>query len=354
MNNFFNSLIHGLLLSINVMIIDIMFFVDYNFKPTYTDFLNYITTINSNSNEKYKILDKIHKIKYNALVVSPIAYTIMDHFFVKRGVFVDIYEFAKCMYILFFHSVLKTFIIKESRGVIVMENNRYLLNYIVPFVLLTYITRPNQLTFFTCIGILYLDNPLFYNYIIKLGNLSLIYFTFLSKYVNKTVVYYEDYYKIYVTFEHTVGYINESFYEVGFYIQKRMDTLLSWDIKNMVEENMNAINESIVCGNLCHVFMEREHLFDMNNAINPTNTTNITNTTTTSTANNINIIEEDALINEHENDTNSVTSILTDASKAYSTHMNLEVAQDIGRTIMNKKNDSSSLSTYDDYILIDA
>ena len=354
MNNFFNSLIHGLLLSINVMIIDIMFFVDYNFKPTYTDFLNYITTINSNSNEKYKILDKIHKIKYNALVVSPISYTIMDHFFVKRGVFVDIYEFAKCLYILFFHSVLKTFIIKESRGFVITENNRYLLYYIIPFVLLTYITRPNQLTFFTCIGILYLNNPLFYNYITKLFTLSLIYFTFFSKYVNKTLVYYEDYYQIYVNVEHTVGYINESFYELGFYIQKRMDTLLSWDIKNMVEENMNAINESIVCGNLSHVFMEREDLFGRNNTTNTTNPTNPTNTTTPSNTNNINIIEEDALINEHENDTNSVTSILTDASKAYSTHINIEVAQDIGRAIMNKKNDSSSLSTYDDYILIDA
>tara|TARA_B100001059_G_C17828287_1_gene582914 strand:- start:2199 stop:2666 length:468 start_codon:yes stop_codon:yes gene_type:complete len=155
-----------------------------------------------------------------------------------------------------------------------------------------------------------------------------------------------------VNVEHTVGYINESFYELGFYLQKRMDTLLSWDIKNIVEENMNAINESIVCGNLCHVFMDREDLFGRNNATNPTNIT------TTSNTNNINIIEEDALINEHEheheNDTNSVTSILTDASKAYSTHINIEVAQDIGRAIMNKKNDSSSLSTYDDYILIDA
>jgi hypothetical protein len=345
MNNFFNSLIHGLLLSINVMIIDIMFFVDYNFKPTYTDFLNYITTINSNSNEKYKILDKVHKIKYNALVVSPISYTIMDHFFVKRGVFVDIYEFAKCLYILFFHSVLKTFIIKESRGIVIMENNRYLLNYIVPFVLLTYITRPNQLTFFTCIGILYLYNPLFYNYITKLFTLSLINFTFFGKYVNETVWYYEDYYQIYVNFEHAVGYINESLYELGFYIQKRMDSLLFWDIKNIVEENMNAIKESIVCGNLSHVFMEREHLFGENNT---------TNTDNTNKTNNINIIEEDGITNEHDNDTNSVTSILTDASKAYSTHINIEVAQDIGRAIMNKKNDSSSLSTYDDYILIDA
>ena len=130
-----------------------------------------------------------------------------------------------------------------------------------------------------------------------------------------------------------------------------MDPLLSWDSKNMVEENKNAITESIVCVHLSHVFMEREDLFGRNNT---TNTTNTTNTSTRSNANNINIIEEDALINEHENDTNSVTSILTDASKAYSTHINIEVAQDIGRAIMNKKNDSSSLSTYDDYILIDA